>query len=93
MQQHCQWTGTDESIFASLLESIIVLIQASLDIVYVFSSSYALLVQIPVSDQVLTNFQCLMFTEVLWQSEDGIVLGFGHGIGFIFYMSPKERSE
>lgn len=80
--------GADDSIFACLLESIIVLIQASLDIVYVFSSSYASLIQIPVSDQVLANFQCLMFTEVFWQLQDGIVLIFGHGIGFIFLCVP-----
>lgn len=57
---------------AGLLESIIIVIQISLKTVYAltvyaFSSFYAELVQVPVSEQILANLQCSMFTEGPWQ--------------------------
>lgn len=55
---------------AGLLESIIIVIQISLKTVYAFSSFYAELVQVPVSEQILANLQCSMFTEGPWQLED-----------------------
>lgn len=67
--------------------------QALLYIVYVFFSSYASLVQILVSDQVLANCQCLMFIEGPRQLEDSIMWIFGHGIGFIFYLFPNVPPE